>query len=251
MSTAPASRAAALLVCGALACAAREAARTPAARASAAEASAPRSGDETDAAQPDASPSRAPASTRPARVSGVPVTDLTPAEMPPIARGLREPSWPGTQPAARTPTYAQTAAALQRVAARYDPRLRVTFPAPCVLRVTLTQDLSGLREATVRFLHRSTWVDLARVTKLEAKAFGRTRSAEPQLAMTCAWFRGAPGFGLQTEIVTLDGVSEPIRRAELEDESAPRVCVGNEAEPRALADPLRHLVELCGGTAAP
>lgn len=189
----------------------------------------------------------APRAPAPARPAAALAADHTPAEMPPEARGLREPDWRGTAPA-RGAGYAEAAAALQRVAARRDPRLRVTFPAPCVLRITLTQDLSALPEARVRFFHRSTWVDLARVTRLEAEAFGRTPSREPQLAMTCAWFKGAPGFGLRTEIVTLEGASAPLRRSELEDERSPRVCVSNEAEPEELAAPLRQLVKACGGT---
>ena len=61
---------------------------------------------------------------------------------------------------------------------------------------------------------------------------------------------GEPGFALRTELVKRGRGASPVRDTELVDEASPRVCIGSDARADRLAEPLRHLVELCGGRAA-
>jgi len=150
------------------------------------------------------------------------------------------------------PSYAETLEVVQFLFEEHPQgmRQRVTSPAPCVLRVVRSDDFSRYPHATVGSLYQSTWVDLSRVTELHAKTFGREPGRLPSLVATCAWFAGEPGFALWTEIAKPARGASPVRDTELADEASPRVCIGSDARADRLAEPLGHLVELCGGRAA-
>ncbi len=169
----------------------------------------------------------------------------------PATRMVREPTWSGTPAARGTPSYSETLEVVQFLFEEYPHgvRQRVTSPAPCVLRVVRSDDFSRYPQATVGSLYQSTWVDLSRVTDLHAKTFGREPGPGPSLVATCAWFAGEPGFALWTEIVKPVRRTSPVQDAELLDEANPRICIGSDARADRLAEPLRHLVELCGGRA--
>ncbi len=169
----------------------------------------------------------------------------------PATRVMREPSWSGTPAARGTPSYAETLEVVQFLFEEYPQgvRQRVTSPAPCVLRVVRSDDFSRYPQATVGALYQSTWVDLSRVTELHAKTFGREPGRGPSLVGTCAWFAGEAGFALWTDLVKPARRTSPVRDAELVDEASPRICIGSDARADRLAEPLRHLVELCGGHA--
>jgi hypothetical protein len=125
-------------------------------------------------------------------------------------------------------------------------RQRVVSPAPCVLRVVRSDDLSHYPRAAPGSVYESTWIDLSRVTDLQAKASDREPGASE--GSTCAWFGGARGFAVRTELAPSRARS-PRREVQLADEASPRVCIGS-AHPERLAAPLRQLVALCGGRAS-
>jgi hypothetical protein len=162
---------------------------------------------------------------------------------------IRQPSWSGRAPYTGNPTYAETLDALHLLFEEYPQALRqqVSTPAPCVLRVVRSDDLSTPNAATGS-VYESTWVDLSRVTELSARSSVPEPRSPPSTG-TCASFAGTSRFALHTEIVAARR-GTPAKRVELADQMSPRVCVGNRAHPERLAAPLRQLVELCGGRAS-
>jgi hypothetical protein len=172
----------------------------------------------------------------------------------PRARGpltIREPSWKGAVPSVVNDEYRQALAKLQALAGGKPAGapLRITSPAPCVLRLERGDELASVVDATRRFLHQVTWIDLRRGARLGARAFGRNAGAAPALVATCAWLTGSPDLALSTEFFFLEGSREPVRRTVLGAEEQPRICVANEVEPEDVAAPLRRLVTICGGEA--
>lgn len=170
----------------------------------------------------------------------------------PRARGpltIREPSWKGAAPSVVDDEYRQALAKLRALAGSKPAGapLRITSPAPCVLRLERGDELASVFDSTRRFLHQVTWIDLRRGARLGAQAFGRNAGAGPALVATCAWLTGSPGLALSTEFFFLEGSREPVRRTVLVAEEQPRVCVANDVEPEDVAAPLRRLVKICGG----
>ncbi len=184
-----------------------------------------------------------------ALLTSVGVARAAPPARDPVT--LREPSWKGGAPALVTPEYREALAKLQAIAASHPQgvRLQVSSPAPCVLRLTRGDDVASFTDAGSGFLHQVTWVDLAKSAELGAKAFGRKPGTGPAFPATCAWLAGAAGLAVSTEVFAPKGSVTPVRRIELAPEEQPRICVGNEVEPEAVAAPLRTLVTLCGGRA--
>lgn len=185
-------------------------------------------------------------------------TTLAPAEIAgQLERqfGIREPDWKGDVPANGSPTYEDSLAAVQALLERHPGGVpdRLTTAAPCVLRLVGADDLAARApNPSIGLLYQSTWIDLRQVTGIAAEAFGRDpKKGVPTMAATCAFLRGAPGFARWTEAFTLPGQADPVHRAELEDEPAPRICVANDVEPDDLAKPLRQLATLCGGHLVP
>lgn len=166
---------------------------------------------------------------------------------------LREPGWKGGAPSLVTPAYTAALARLQELAASHPEGvpLRVTSPAPCVLRLARGNDLAAYADATRGFLHQVTWIDLSKGTALDAQAFGRKQGTGPAMVATCAWLAGAPGFAVSTQVVALAGKPAALRQEELAPEEQPRLCLGNELEPVQLSAPLRELISICGGRAGP
>jgi hypothetical protein len=159
---------------------------------------------------------------------------------------VRQPPWTGRAPSIGTPNYAETFEALQLLFEEYPHALRqqVSAPAPCVLRV-VRSDHPFTPNGTAGSVYESTWVDLSRVTELQARSSLPQPGPGPSPG-TCASLGGMSRFALHTQIVAA-GKGTPARHIELADERSPRVCVGNRAHPERLAAPLRQLVALCGG----
>jgi hypothetical protein len=161
---------------------------------------------------------------------------------------VREPSWPGTTPSSGSPGYSETLDAVQFLLEEYSQglRQRAASPTPCVLQVVRSDDLSQYPLAAPGSVYESTWVDLSRVTGLQARTMDGDGGGAP--GSTCASFAGGRGFAVRTDIVPKGKGRR--KNTQLADDASPRVCIGSNAHPERLAAPLRQLVTLCGGRTA-
>lgn len=165
---------------------------------------------------------------------------------------VAEPPWKGAPEALVTGGYREALAALQGLAKAHPEGapLEISSPAPCILRVG-RGDPATFGDVSKGFLLQITWIDLTRSPQVNAQAFGRKGGVGPALAATCAWLTGAPGLAVSTEVVALAGKPSVLRRSDHRAEEQPRLCLGGEVEPEALAQPLRALASACGASSRP